>query len=593
MILWLAVASAATQIGVWDPEVQEGSFSTSGVPDLWACGAVASGPLAGFTGSNACGTHLAGNYSNNADSQLGMPTQDLTGLVLPMLQWMQWFSFESGDFGQVEVFEDGVWALAEPVYGYPGTDDLFGGQAQAWSSVQLDLTGVSNLNQVRFRLNSDATVNDQGWYLDDFSLWDGDIAPPRISGLSVLSDTEVLSAPYAIQVQVEDNTESLDVALFYALNGAQAESIVLAPQGGGLFSGSIPAQGHDTQVSYWVEASDGFNLSLEPAQGVYSFRVRLPAPLSLSGPEGLVHDTHADLQWDAPDSVHPVESYRLYRSEALVVATSDTQAEVVLIGSGQDRFVVRAVYAQGEGDPSEELFLDTAVPAALSLSPDQVFQGDRIRTVLTAANLVFVQGELELEFAEGLEIVQVDVRDVDHVVLQIEVGNTALPGFRDLLVESGPNSVLLPNALKVLRGADRPQVEALRPPLGRQGTDLDLEIWTSEPIGTVQSLDLGEGIIVQSVTQPTPNCVRVQGWIELKAPLGDRMVQLDDGQRIWTGQRFKVLDQAPPPVGCVVVGDRQATPLQVLFLPFLGLFYLRRRRAFRPYENRSIRISAT
>jgi hypothetical protein len=550
MIFWVALAHAATQIGVWDPEVDENAFSTSGVPDLWACGSVASGPLVGFTGSNACATHLAGNYSNNSESLLTLPDQDLSGVVLPMLRWMQWFSFEAGDFGQVELFENGVWVQAVPVYGYPNSEAAFQGQNKTWHSVHLDLSGLTNLNQVRFRLDSDASVNDEGWYLDDFSLWDGDIVPPQISDLSILEDTEALDLDYPVQVQVVDNAALLTIRLFYELNGAEAESELMVAQGGGQYSGVIPGQGHDTQIGYWVEADDGINLSVGPVEGVYSFRVRLPAPIELAGPTGLIHDTHAVLTWSAPDSVHAIEAYRLYRSEDLLAETSDTQTEVALLGGGADRFVVRAVFTQGEGDPSEELVLNTAVPSAVSLEPGVVFQGDRVRSVLTGANLVFVQDELDLDFGEGVEVVQVDVRDVDHAVVQIQVQDNASPGFRDLEVESGPNAVLLLDSLEVLDGADRPRVTEISPPLGRQGSNLSLEIWTSESIGPVQSVDLGEGVIVQSITQPQANCIRVQGWIDLKALLGERMVQVDDGQRIWTGERFKVLDQAPPPVGC-------------------------------------------
>jgi len=550
MMLWVALAHAATQVAVWDPEVDENAFSTSGVPDLWSCGAIASGPMIGFTGSNACATHLAGNYSNNADSLLTLPDQDLSGLALPMLRWMQWFSFEAGDFGQVEMFENGVWVQIVPVYGYPNGEAAFQGQEKTWHSAHLDLTGLTNLNQIRFRLQSDATVNDEGWYLDDFSLWDGDIVPPRISDLSILEDTEALDLDLPVQVQVEDNAASLSIRLFYELNGDPAQSEALVAQGNGQFGGVIPGQGHDTHVDYWVEADDGFNLSVEPVEGVYSFRVRLPAPQDLEGPAGLIHDTHTDLTWSAPDSSHVIESYRLYRDEELVVATSDTQAEVPLLGGDLDRFVVRAVFAQGEGDPSEELVLNSAVPSAVSLDPGRVFQGDRIRSLLTGVNLVFVQNELDLDFGEGVEVVQIEVRDVDHALVQLQVLDNANPGFRDVLIESGPNAVLLPDSLEVLDGAERPRVVEISPPLGRQGTTLSLEIWTSEPIGAVQSVGLGEGVIVQSITQPQANCIRVQGWIELNAPLGERMVLVDDGQRIWTGERFKVLDQAPPPVGC-------------------------------------------
>jgi hypothetical protein len=573
LFAFLASAFGATQIGFWDPEVHEAEFSGEGTPDLWQCGSVGSGPLSGFTGASACATLLSGNYSNNADSVLNLPDQEISGLELPMLRWMQWFSFEVGDVGQVEMFQSGVWEVVPPVYGYPGASEGYLGQAKFWAPVQLDLSGLTNLNQVRFRLNSDATVNDDGWYLDDFSVWDGDISPPKISGLSVLPDTEDLNLPYAVEATVEDNTESVAVVLFFSVNGAEVQSQNMVSNGAALFSGVIGGQEHDTLVDYWVEADDGFNLTIEPSEGVLSFRVRLPAPESLTGPGGVVHDTHADLIWTAPDTAHTVEGYRLYRGADLLVETEDLTAEVSLLGGGEDRFFVRAVYDQGEGDSSEELVLNSAVPTALSLNPDHVFQGDRVRSLLSGENLVFVQGELAVDFGEGVSVTDIDVRDVDSAVLEIRVDEDMPPGVYDLLVESGPNSVLLTGAMEVLDGEERPRVEELIPSLARQGANLLLEIRTSMPIGPVLSVDLGEGVYVKTIAQPEPNCLRVIAWIDLKAPLGERMVQVDDGQRVWTGQRFEVLDQAPPPVGCGTLGNKSS---RWLLIP-VGILVFRRR----------------
>ena len=565
----LAGSWAATQEALWDPEVHGASFLSEGVPALWECGQVSSGPMGGFSGNNAYATRLTSNYSNNASSFLVLPSQDLSNLSAPMLRWMQWFAFEEGDAGQVEIFLNGEWGSASPVYGYPNESSSFSGQSEDWKSVELDLSALDNLDQVRLRFDSDASVNDDGWYVDDFSVWDGDVAPPLVNNLLLLGDTEDLDGPYTVEVEVEDNSGAPSAALFFSVDGGPALSVGMQNPGGNLYSGEIPGQEHDSLVQYWVEAEDGFNVTTVPEEGSISFRVRLPAPTDLTGPEGLVHDTHALLSWTAPDSNHTLLSYRLYRGEELLADTSLLDAEVPLLGEGFDRFRVRAVFDVGEGDPSNELVLETAVPAALGLTPGTLFQGDHIRSVLTAENLVFVQGEVSLDLGEGLELTQVDVRDVDRAVLRIQVDDDAEPGFRDVLVESGPNSILLEQGLVVVDGADRPRIERIEPPVGRQGLNLELEIWTSEPVSGVESVDLGEGIVIQEITQPAANCVRVTGWIDLKAPLGDRMVQLDDGSRVWTGQRFKVLDQAPPPVGCQESPER--TGWAVVLFALLGV----------------------
>jgi MYXO-CTERM domain-containing protein len=243
---------------------------------------------------------------------------------------------------------------------------------------------------------------------------------------------------------------------------------------------------------------------------------------------------------------------------------------------------VRALYDVGEGDPTPEIVLDTAVPSALELDPSTVFQGDRIRSLLYAENLLFVQGELSMDLGEGLEVTEVEVRDVNTALLHIQVQETASPGFRDLLVVSGPTSVVLADALEVVDGADRRRVVSVEPAVGRQGTMLELEIWTSEAISEVGSVDLGDGIVVLSIVQPEPRCLRVTGWIDLKAPLGERMVLVDDGSRIWSGERFKVLDQAPPTVTCSSASNQSGG----LFLVLLGLVGLLRRKELSSQNGR-------
>jgi len=552
VIWWMVFAQthAATQVSNWDPEIHAASFSSSGAPIIWECGQVASGPMGGFSGNNACATRLSSNYSNNASSFLVLPDEDLTALSAPMLRWMQWYAIETGDGAQIEIFRNGEWENAQPVYGYPSQSGVFHGLSTDWASVQLDLTDVENLSHVRLRFDSDGSVNDDGWYVDDFSVWDGDIAPPRIANLTVLEDTEELDGPYLVTVEVEDNTQSPDVDLFFTVDGGVSLDVPMVEIESGEFLGEIPGQGHDRVVQYWVEAQDGFNVSSAPDLGSHSFRVRLLPPTDLTGPAGVVRGTEAPLTWVAPDSIHPVLGYRVYRGEDLVVETEFTASDVPLLGEGRDLFSVRAVYEVGEGDATDVLVLDTAVPTVLSLTPHAAYQGDIIRTIMQSENMLLVDGDVSVTFGEGVSVNTVEVRDVDTAVIRIEVDGAAEPGFRTMEVESGGLSVVLEDALTIVDGELRPKVERVEPAVGRQGLNIELEIWTSEPIETVESVDLGEGVYVQAVEHLQARCLRVTGWVDLKAPLGERMVLVDDGSRIWTGQSFKVLDQAPPTVGC-------------------------------------------
>ena len=574
IVLWLlGQAWGGTLIAEWGLEDTQSDFVSSGIPPQWECGEVLGGPGQGHSGSNACGTDLASNYGNNSNSMLRLPNQDLSGLDLPMLLWWNWYAFESGDSGVIEAMMGSEWVALTPVYRDP-SDSGFQGQDTQWHPVVLDLTGLSNLAQVRFRLSSDSSVTDDGWFVDDFSLWDGDIAGPSIDDVTELEDTEDIPGPYVVTARVEDNVELSFVQLSYTVNDGEIVTLAMQGAGGDLFEGLIPGQSPDSDVAYWVEASDGVTVSRFPAEEGLDFRVRLPAPLELTGPEGLVHQTQATLSWEPPDTQLDILGYRLYQDGELAIETSDLESEVNLLGQGQDRFAVAAVFEAGEGEKSLELVLDTAVPKVVDFLPELVYQGDQIRGEVSAENLLFAQDDVEIVLGQGIVVTQIDVRDVDSLIVRIEVDSAALPGFRTADVESADFEVSLAEAVQVIDGMERPKITSLSPPVGRQGSRLELEIYTSTPIGEVYSVDIGEGVIVQEIHQPERNCIRVVGWIDENAPLGERMLTVDDGARIWTGQAFKVLDKSPAPVGCSATEKTAAWPLWA----WAVLFLKRRRR---------------
>ena len=474
--LWVGVAAAGTLVTEWDFEAGSLEFVSSGVPAIWACGEVLSGPGQGSSGSSACGTGLATNYSNNSESYLTFPDFPLTGLTQPMIRWENWFAFEAGDFGLVESFVGGSWQAMSPVYGYPSGESLEG-QNLDWHPLLLDLSSLTNLNQIRLRLSSDTAVTDDGWFIDEVTLWEGDVAPPQITGVTELPDTEDLPGPYGVSATVVDNQSLQSVELIYSVNGGAEVSIAMNSVGGDDFFAELPGQPHDSQVDYWVEALDGENEARYPAQGALEFRVRLPAPRDLLGPEGVVHATQATLSWTAPITALAVEAYWIYQADEFLMETTDLEADVGLIGGGEDRFFVTAIYEAGEGDPSGELLLDSAVPEVLEVDPQFVFQGDQIRAVVRGANLLFLQDDVDVALGQGIEVAAVDVRDVDTLIVRLDVAPDAVPGPRLVSVSSGELGASLSSALQVIDGKERPTVSRLEPPLGRQGSQLELEIY--------------------------------------------------------------------------------------------------------------------
>ena len=126
----------------------------------------------GITGARArTGTHSLtdspdGNYANNADASATLRVY-LNGLNRPLLTFWQLYSLElNRDFGFVEVSGDNGtnWSRLAGVTGYGGTN---------WQKQQLDLTPYAGVDLlVRWRLKSNSSVVDDGWYIDDVSIAD-------------------------------------------------------------------------------------------------------------------------------------------------------------------------------------------------------------------------------------------------------------------------------------------------------------------------------------------------------------------------------------------------------------------------------------
>lgn len=128
-------------------------------------GLVGPGPTPGpLLASRAWTDSPAGNYAANANASLTSPPLDLTGYTQPVLRFASWCDTQEGsDFGRVEYRTSpaGAWIEAWRCSGEP-----------AWRAVELPLPALAGAGaaQVRFRFTSNASIHDDGWYLDDVVL---------------------------------------------------------------------------------------------------------------------------------------------------------------------------------------------------------------------------------------------------------------------------------------------------------------------------------------------------------------------------------------------------------------------------------------
>jgi hypothetical protein len=550
-------ATAASLLETFSTDSMEAGFVSSGIPGSWACGEVTSGPLGGEQDTTACGTGLTANYINNAADFLKLPEFDLVSVPEPFLKFSHWWEIAAGDEAVVEhQLTDGTWEQLELVYGYPDGFDYLTGDG-GWVDTWVDLTGISDTSDLRLVLRSNQGVTGAGWFVDNLEVWDGDIVPPILNNLSDLPDTEVVTQPYPVMVTALDNRQLDSVVLNYVIDGNSIFSQGMSDVGGGSFQGQIPAQDPDTSVQYWVEAQDGTHSSLAPLVGTNSFRVRLPAPEALSGPDEVIHDDTVWLDWQMPVSIHPLFYYGVYRSGEWLLDAYEPFVQVDLLGDGQDIFTVAGSYELPsgeivEGDHSDSWRVNSAVPVILSADPSLVYQGDTVHLVVVGTNMLFVQDDVEVTIDSNIEILAVEVDNVDRALITMYVPSDAQIGPRSLYVYSGDSNALLPEAFSVVSGDDLPRIEEIIPKGLRQGQSDSVEFYLSTALSAEPLVDLGPGVLVESVEWTAPDRVTAVVSVDPKAPLGDRSAVLDDGIRAITGAEFDVRDQIIETVGCRV-----------------------------------------
>jgi len=161
-------------------------------------------------------------YANNANASLTSPVVDLQGYAGTTLSFRQRYELEQGyDFGHVEISTDGGSNWTE-VAVYTGE------QTSSWALAEIPLPALDGQAQARFRfrLESDDSVREDGWFLDDVllrSVFGGNnvpavtiTAPPDGSAFEV-GETVTFTG---IASDVEDGDLSSALAWSSSIDGA-------------------------------------------------------------------------------------------------------------------------------------------------------------------------------------------------------------------------------------------------------------------------------------------------------------------------------------------------------------------------------------
>jgi hypothetical protein len=156
-----AVAFSDPRDGTWESGLGDWSVDAG----TWEVGTPTAGPDACHEPSNCAATVLDGNYGGSVDSRLISPSfavPDDPEHPNPRLRFWHWFSFASGDRGEVQIRpEGGSWeTISEEPYAGTGSG--------VWTRPSLDLTPYAGQTvQLAFRFTSNGSSFSTGWYIDE------------------------------------------------------------------------------------------------------------------------------------------------------------------------------------------------------------------------------------------------------------------------------------------------------------------------------------------------------------------------------------------------------------------------------------------
>ncbi len=179
----------------------------------WQVGAPSVGPGGAYTGETCVGTRLNGNYDEGVRSRFISPPILVNSIdENPNLRFWHWFSFSSGDYGEVYVkTEHSDWKLI--------SNRFSGTSSGVWTTFYADLSAYADsVIHIAFYFHSDNTGSSapdvsSGWYIDEISL----PGPPP-------NHNPILSMPDSITF---DNDSNAQLCMWdYAEDAETADSLL-------------------------------------------------------------------------------------------------------------------------------------------------------------------------------------------------------------------------------------------------------------------------------------------------------------------------------------------------------------------------------
>ena len=237
----------------------------------WEVGEPTMGPDSAYSPPNCAGTVLDGNYAEPVDSRIIMPSFVVpSGGLNPALQFWHWYSFSSGDYGEVQIkVEEGAWQ--------PISNQFTNTSSNIWTPFYIPLSPYADsMVQIAFYFHSHQVGYygnvSTGWYIDEVEIL------PDVVGIKEYTDnnnqlqiklSQNYPNPFTQQTKIHYtilNDENVQLSI-YNINGELIKTIVNERQKRGDYS--VIWQGKNEQNSrvspgiYFYELKTGKNLILK------------------------------------------------------------------------------------------------------------------------------------------------------------------------------------------------------------------------------------------------------------------------------------------------------------------------------------------
>lgn len=538
-----------------------------------------------------------------------------------------------GDGGQLRLrSEDGAEEALIPELGYSVTVAMdseatlaFGGSSSQ-NRTYFDLQD-SRQDAVRVvaRFVSNDTQNDLGWYLSAIRVYEGDIIPPEIEVPDPLSDTPDVEGPYLVLAEAHDNRAISSLTLTYELeNGEGPSSTPMILGEDDTWQGNIPGVGTSVNVAYegievryQITAEDiNGNQNTWPSNGAFAaFQVRLPPPydLQFAWNDPPREASTLPLNWTSPDwgdfdvIAYPLVRYQVlhtvWDAEGVEVVSLEpltdldggdpTIPEATVIATGlpnTDIYVVCAVYQipDGEGgvaevcgDYSKSVTIQVAVPRVLSIAPDFAYQDSSIEVTIVGSYTTFVQGEVTLDFGEGIETTAIQVRDISLVSADLRIAPDSPLGGHTVVIgwEAGAKQIVLDSGMTVKGAEDRPRILSISPDRIRQRDQKTIKFLGVNTDFSVEAVavDFGTGISVGTPRVVSSTELEVDIEVAVWALEGTRDITILSGDESFVVSFLVELLPSSGDSCTCASGPVQPTPWFPLTMILGGIFLLMRR----------------